>query len=104
MGMVIDVLSQSYETILGFADVVAMPGQNIRPQAPGEFGAKINNLLNIATWVAIAICIFGVIAAGVTFLVARQRGMTEEVTEWALRIGGGCLLVGSASGVVQMLM
>ncbi|WPF66697.1 MULTISPECIES: hypothetical protein [unclassified Corynebacterium] len=102
--MITDMIVQSHDAVMGFVDVVAMPGQNIRPQAPGEFGAKINNLLNIATWVAIAICIFGVIASGITFLVARNRGMSEEVTEMALRIGGGCLLVGSASGVVQMLM
>lgn len=77
-----------------------MPGQNITPQAPGEFGAKIERGLNFAFYVGIAIAIVGVIIAGATMVLSRREGTSEEATTLALRIGFGAMIMGGATTII----
>ena len=69
-----------------------MPGQNITPQAPSGFGDKINQGLNFAFYIGIAMAIVGVMVAGITMAVSRREGSSEEATAMAMRIGFGVML------------
>ena len=77
-----------------------MPGQNLTPQAPGDFGAKVARGLNFGMYVGIVIAIAGVIAIGAAMVISRREGTSEEATGNALRVGIGCLIIGSAGTLV----
>ncbi|AKK07402.1 hypothetical protein CMUST_15565 (plasmid) [Corynebacterium mustelae] len=81
-----------------------IPGQNIQPQAPGEFGAKIERGLNFAFYVGIAIAIVGVIIAGATMVISRREGTSEEATAMALRIGFGAMIMGGATTIISAFL
>ena len=81
-----------------------MPGQNIQPQAPGEFASKFDNILNLAMYIGIAIAIIGVIVAGTSMVISRQQGSSEEATSMALRIGIGSMIIGAAGTIVAAML
>lgn len=81
--------------------IAQMPGQNITPQAPAGFGEKINQGLNFAFYIGIAIAIAGVIIAGATMLISRRQGSGEEATALAMRIAFGVMLMGGATSIVS---
>ncbi|AHI22053.1 TrbC/VirB2 family protein [Corynebacterium sp. SCR221107] len=81
-----------------------MPGQNIQPQAPGEFASKFDNILNLAMYIGIAIAIIGVIVAGASMVISRQQGSSEEATSMALRIGIGSMIIGAAGTIVAAML
>lgn len=72
------------------------------PQAiPGLSG--VQTVISYVSWVAAAVCLIGLIAAGAVLAVSYQRGNTEH----AGRLGGvatGCLIVGGASTIVGALI
>ena len=77
-----------------------MPGQNMQPQAPAGFGAKIEQGLNFAFYIGIAMAIVGVMVAGITLLMSRREGSSEEATAMAMRIGFGAMILGGAPSIV----
>lgn len=81
-----------------------MPGQNIQPQAPGEFASKFDSLLNFAMYIGIGIAIMGVMVAGAAMVLSRQQGTSEEATSMALRIGIGSMIIGSAGSIIAALL
>ncbi|WP_233195605.1 hypothetical protein [Corynebacterium sp. 13CS0277] len=81
-----------------------MPGQNMSPQAPEAFRAKMDMGLNLAFYIGILIAIIGVIIAGATLALSRREGTSEEATAMALRIGFGAMILGSASAIIGMFL
>lgn len=81
-----------------------MPGQNLTPQAPGEFGAKFDRGLNFAMYLGIGVCIIGVIVAGSAMALSRREGTSEEATGMALRIGIGATMVGGAASLIAAFL
>lgn len=81
-----------------------MPGQNIQPQAPGEFSRKFDTLLNLAMYIGIGVAIIGVIVAGASMVLSRRDGSSEEATAMALRIGIGAMIIGGASSIIAALL
>ena len=51
-------------------------------------------------YVGIVIAIAGVIAIGAAMVISRREGTSEEATGNALRVGIGCLIIGSAGTLV----
>lgn len=89
-------------TLWDKANVLAqMPGQNISPQAPGDFGEKVDRGLGFGMFLGLVVAIVGVIAAGATLVVSRREGTSEEATALALRIAVGCMIIGSATSIVS---
>jgi hypothetical protein len=79
---------------------VPNPGQGAAP--PGSEG--ILTILKWAAWIALVVCVLGVIVAGAMMSVQARRG---EGGEHASRLGwvlAGCILIGSASGLVGALV
>ena len=81
-----------------------MPGQNMQPQAPAEFSAKFERLLNLAMYIGIGVAIIGVMVAGATMVISRQQGTSEEATTMGLRIGFGSMIVGGAGAIVAAML
>lgn len=81
-----------------------MPGQNLQPQAPGDFGSKVDQGLNFGVYIGIIVAIAGVIAIGASMVISRREGTSEEATSAALRVGVGCLVIGSAGTIVAALI
>lgn len=81
-----------------------IPGQNLQPQAPGDFGQKVDQALNFGVFIGILVAVAGVIAAGASMVISRREGTSEEATSNAIRIGLGCLVIGSAGAIVSALI
>ncbi|WP_151550180.1 MULTISPECIES: TrbC/VirB2 family protein [Corynebacterium] len=81
-----------------------MPGENLNPQAPGDFGTKFDRGLNFAQYIGIGVAIIGVIVAGASMALSRREGTSEEATGMALRIGIGATLIGGASGLIAAFL
>lgn len=81
-----------------------MPGKNLSPQAPGDFGAKFDRGLNFAQYIGIGVAIIGVIVAGASMALSRREGTSEEATGMALRIGIGATLIGGASSLIAAFL
>ncbi|MFZ2292270.1 hypothetical protein ACTXN6_11880 [Corynebacterium casei] len=93
------------DTTAAYTYILAqMPGQNLTPQAPGDFGAKIDRGLNFGMYIGIVVAIVGVIAVGASMVISRREGSSEEATSNALRIGIGCLIIGSAATIVTAFL
>ncbi|MDN6130456.1 hypothetical protein ACTXIT_11335 [Corynebacterium casei] len=93
------------DTTAAYTHILAsMPGQNLTPQAPGDFGEKIDRGLNFGLYIGIAVAIIGVMVVGASMVISRREGTSEEATSNAIRIGIGCLILGSASTVVMALL
>lgn len=81
-----------------------LPGQNLTPQAPSGFGEKVDRGLNFGMYLGIVVAIVGVIAVGASMVISRREGTSEEATSNALRVGVGCLIIGSAGAIVAALL
>ena len=81
-----------------------MPGQNLSPQAPGEFGAKFDRGLSFAMYIGIGVAIIGVIVAGAAMALSRREGTSEEATGMALRIGIGATMIGGAGSLIAAFL
>ena len=79
-------------------DVLAVldPGEGVAP--PGSEG--LVTIVNWVAWVAVALCVVGVIVAGIGMLFAGRRG---EGGEQASKLGwvlAGSIVIGGASALV----
>lgn len=80
---------------------VPNPGGGTAP--PGS--QKFLTILRWAAWIALGVCVLGVIGAGALMAVGRQTHGTGG--EHATRLGwvlAGCIVIGSASGLVSALV
>ena len=55
-------------------------------------------------YIGIVVAIVGVIAVGASMVISRREGSSEEATSNALRIGIGCLIIGSAATIVTAFL
>jgi hypothetical protein len=87
-------------TLTSIIAAVPDPGQGQKP--PGSDG--IVKILGWAAWVAVVICVLGVLIAGATMAIQHRRG---EGGESMARLGwvlGGVIVIGSASALVGALV
>jgi len=89
---------------LNFAmDIIAQvpnPGGGTKP--PGAGG--IEKILGWAAWVAVAVCVLGVLIAGGTMAIQHRRGEGGESMSRLGWVLGGCIVIGSASALVGALV
>ena len=71
-----------------------VPGQDLNPQAPGDFGEKVDRSLNFGVYIGLV----------VSMVLSRREGTSEEATAAALRVGVGCLVIGGAGTIVAALI
>lgn len=92
-----------YTALSSALDIIAQvpnPGQGTKP--PGS--DDLITILSWAAWVAVLVCVLGVIIAGGTMAIQHRRG---EGSESMTRLGwvlGGCIVIGSASALVGALV
>ena len=87
-------------TLITVIAAVPNPGQGQQP--PGSDG--IVKILGWAAWVAVVICVLGVLIAGATMAIQHRR---QEGGESMARLGwvlGGVIVIGSASALVGALV
>jgi type IV secretory pathway VirB2 component (pilin) len=92
-----------HATVLHAFDVLAQvpnPGSGSKP--PGSEG--ITKILGWAAWVAFALCVMGVIAAGAMMAISSRRGEGGEHVSRLGYVFGGCIIIGSASALVGALV
>ncbi|PPK91942.1 hypothetical protein CLV92_11923 [Kineococcus xinjiangensis] len=83
--------------------LAAVPQPGAGEAFPGSEG--ILTILNWSAWTAFAVCVFGVIIAGVMMAVARAGGGgSNEHTSRLAWVMGGCVVVGSAGALVGALV
>jgi Type IV secretion system pilin len=75
------------------------PGQGEAP--PGSEGFL--TILSWAAWIAFGVCVMGVIAAGAMMAIASRRGEGQEHGNRLMWVLAGCIVIGSASGLVGAL-
>ncbi|HAT6526212.1 TPA: hypothetical protein JAK05_002212 [Corynebacterium striatum] len=81
-----------------------VPGQDLSPQAPGDFGEKVDRGLNFGVYIGLVVAVAGVISIGASMVLSRREGTSEEATSAALRVGVGCLIIGGAGTIVAALI
>jgi hypothetical protein len=89
-------------TTTGLAVVAQVPDPGNGKRPPG--GDKFLTMLQWASWLALGICVLGVIIVGATMAVQHRHGQGGE---HAARLGwvlAGCVLVGSAAALVSALI
>lgn len=64
---------------------------------------KFLTILNWAAWIALGVCVAGVIAIGAMMAVAHRRGEGGEHAQRLAMAFVGCIVIGSASGLVGAL-
>ena len=69
---------------------------------PGS--AQFLTILNWVSWVALAICVAGVIFAGLAMIISSRRGEGGEHMGKLGTVLAGCVIVGAASGFVGALV
>jgi len=82
-----------------YADVID-PGQGTAP--PGSQG--VVTIVSWVAWVAVALCVVGVIAAGVGMLFAGRRGEGGEHVKTLGYVLAGSIVIGGASALVGALV
>ena len=85
------------------ADLVAAvpsPGGGEAPPGAETFG----RILKWAAWLAFAVCVLGVIVTGATMAIASRDGRGGEHGARLVWVLGGCIVIGSASGLVTQLV
>lgn len=91
----IDTLLRAQLTVMALPDPAPI-------QPPGTAG--LTSIMGWAKWIALAVCILGLIAAGAMMAINSRRG---EGSEHVGRIGsalGGVILISAAGGLVGFLM
>ena len=81
------------------ADVID-PGQGTAP--PGSEG--VVTIVSWVAWIAVALCVVGVIAAGVGMLFAGRRGEGGEHVKTLGYVLAGSIVIGGASALVGALV
>lgn len=86
-------------------------GSQIIAQGPRLGGAQappgssaIEKVLTWVLWLVTAACIGGVLMAGGKMAIAGRQGGGAEHAQGLLWVLGGCILVGSASGITAALI
>lgn len=85
--------------LIDLVAAVPNPGQGQRPPGAGD----VEKIISWVAWIALGACVMGVIVAGASMGFAHHRGGGGE---HAARLGwvlAGCVVVGSASGLVGAL-
>ena len=99
-----NLLATAHTAVLGVpTDVLAEvidPGQGTAP--PGSQG--VVTIVSWVAWVAVALCVVGVIAAGVGMLFAGRRGDGGEHVKTLGYVLAGSIVIGGASALVGALV
>ncbi len=97
-----EISTQLVTALAPTADVLASvpnPGGGEAP--PGSEGFL--TILRWAAWISFGVCVLGVIVAGATMAVSSRRGEGGEHGARLLWVFAGCIVIGSASGLVGAL-
>jgi hypothetical protein len=92
-----------YTTISSVLDIIAQvpnPGQGQKP--PGASG--LEKILSWAAWIAVLVCVLGVLVAGAMMAIQHRRGEGGESVSRLGWVFAGCIVIGSASALVGALV
>jgi TrbC/VIRB2 pilin len=67
---------------------------------PPPGNEKIMTILGWASWIAVGVCVLGVIIAGASMAVQHRNGGGGESASRLGWVAAGCVIVGSASAIV----
>lgn len=81
----------------------AFAAPNPHAQLPPGVDAKLNTLLGVFMAIVIALCVGGVFACAGKLALAMRHGEGAEAARGLGAIGGACILVASAAGIVTYL-
>jgi hypothetical protein len=76
---------------------------NAQSQAPPG-SAQLTEILGWATWIAMGVCVLGVVIAGGSMAVQHRHGGGGESASRLGWVAAGCVVVGSASAIVNQLV
>jgi hypothetical protein len=77
---------------------------NNTAKAPGAIQKQVGDVVNYVTWIGMMVCVLGIVIAGAMMAIGQRRG---EGGEHASRLGwvvAGCIVIGSASALVNLVM
>ena len=89
-----------HATISSIIAAVPDPGRGSQP--PGSGG--LVTIIKWAAWIGLAVCVLGVIIAGASMAIASRRGDGGEHMSKLGWVLGGCIIIGSASGLVGAVL
>lgn len=98
----LELSTQLVPALAAAAEIVASvpdPGGGEAP--PGSEGFL--TILRWAAWIAFGVCVLGVIVAGAMMAISSRQGQGGEHGARLMWVLGGCIVIGSASGLVGAL-
>ncbi len=91
-------------------DQLTLAALNLLAQAPSAESQQppgagnLTQILGWATWLAMGVCVLGVVIAGGSMAVQHRHGGGGESASRLGWVAAGCVVVGSASGIVNQLV
>lgn len=92
-------ISQHLAPVADVLAAVPNPGSGEAP--PGSDGFL--RILRWAAWISFGVCVLGVIIAGAMMAISSRRGEGGEHATRLMWVFAGCIVIGSASGLVGAL-
>lgn len=69
-------------------------------EAPAEVSSRVENVLQLVAWLAVAGCVAGVLFCAISMAMAYKRGDMGDQFGRLGMVFGACVLIGSASSLV----
>lgn len=70
-------------------------------QAPPEITAKVDSVVSLVAWLAVAACVAGILVVAIRMALLHRRGELGDHMGGLGAVAGGCVLIGTASGLVN---
>lgn len=73
-------------------------------KAPGELGAKLDDMIGYGKYVAFAICVLALIAAAVKMAMDNQKGHGGEGPGGVVKVLGAVAIISGAASLVSLFV
>jgi len=70
-------------------------------KAPPEVTAKVNDVVSLVAWLAVAACVAGILIVAIRMALLHRRGELGDHMGGLGAVAGGCVLIGACSGLVN---
>lgn len=83
-----------------WATVRAAPPNPGAGQAPPEIAAKVNSIVSLVAWLAVAACVAGILVVAIRMALLHRRGELGDHMGGLGAVAGACVLIGTCTGLV----
>lgn len=87
--------------VSAWATVRAAPPNPGAGQAPPAIAAKVDSVVSLVAWLAVAACVAGILVVAIRMALLHRRGELGDHMGGLGAVAGACVLIGTCSGLVD---